>query len=99
MRKYEQKKEEVIRDKDGQLVRVRYDDDIVFHRHYKCDNCGWTGEIDYYPDLKLCPTCGTARGEHGLHRRLWYNGPWADARLDELKNDIPSTGCFNPEAK
>jgi len=97
MQYHDEEAEEVIRDKEGQLVRVYYEGEEVFHRHHECGNCGWTGEIDFYPNLKLCPDCGTPRGKHGLHRRLWYNGPWADARLDELKNKLPSTGYFNPE--
>jgi len=90
-------KEEVIRDKDGQLVRVHYDDELVFHRFHECVNCSWTGEIDLFPEITVCPDCGSGRGEHGLQQRLWYDGIWADDRLDDLKDEVPAMGAFNAE--
>lgn len=84
MRRYDPDEEEVIRDKFGRLARVYHDGELVYHRHYECANCGMKTEIDGHPDLKLCPDCGRGRGKTGITKRIWYDGPWADARLDDI---------------
>ena len=89
MRYQDVEHEEVVRDKTGRLVRVYHDDELVYHRHYECANCGMTTEINWHPELKLCPECGRGRGKNGITKRIWYSGPWADARLDELEQAPP----------
>lgn len=78
---YDESKERTEEDVNGQTIRIFYNDDLVYEKHYQCYNCGWTGQIDDHgPGLERCPECGDNRHHGGLSEEVYEDGAWVDAR-------------------
>lgn len=73
--------EETEADDEGNIVKIKYRGDVVYHEFYQCHECGWSGGFENHGShLENCPECEAPRGFGGLSTDVYEDGAWIDAR-------------------
>ncbi len=87
---YDLNKERTETDRQGNVIRIFYEGEQIYHEYYHCFNCTWTGEIDHYSRfLENCPHCAAGRHQGGLQIEYRWDGIYKDAREQALSRDNP----------